>query len=205
MKIKDYKKQLNESIEVIDIHDKISSVAKEKSFEVKQEKAKTKVSGRKIAIFVSSFAVVVLVCVLSIPLILSGGVKHKEMMENSATKEAEPNYTETHSSYESDSTPMAEQKTGASYSEATAYPTAVVEPTGSAPETELEPSEIKGNLVDTYQMYLNSSENDCFDYEEFTDLYNSFLNDETVDEILNAKEYSAQEIEDIEIISSLLN
>lgn len=185
MKIKEYKKQLNESIEVIDIHDKIKDKAKENLVNIKQAPVKKRISGRTIAILASSFVVVIAIGIMIIPLTLSS---HKKSMDFASN---ESNYSQ---SDEKDSTLAPEKE----YS-----PTPVYEPTEASACSPGEPGKAEKNDEDVYNSYSQSGDS-CFEYSEFLSIYGRLKNGETVSDIINSGSYTEEEIKDIEKIYNLI-
>lgn len=185
MKIKEYKKQLNESIEVIDIHDKIKDKAKENLVNTKHVPQKKRISGRTIAILASSFVIVIAIGIMIIPLTLSNSKKSYESMP------LDTNYSQ---SDEKERT-LAPEKTG--------NQAPVSEPTEASAYSPVEPGKSEKNDEDVYNLYSQSGDS-CFEYSEFLSIYGRLKNGETVSDIINSGSYTEEEIKDIEIINNLI-
>lgn len=196
MKIKDYKKQLNESIEVIDVKESVIEYAKGRSYSVSNASLnKRRANGRKLAILVSTFAIIIFASILSIPLIMNGGRKY------SAAKDAAENPLNASENYSVDETKFSPE-----------YPTPMEEPT-EAPTPDYSPTasstlepgrtEVYSDN-DIYDEYYNNS-NKCYDFDGFIVIYNYFKNGNSLNDLLSNNDFSNLEKEDIEIIYDLAN
>ena len=197
MKIKDYKKQLNESIEVIDVKESVIEYAKGRSYSVSNASLnKKRANGRKIAILVSTFAIVIFASILSIPLIMNGGRKYK------AAKDSAKNPSNASENYGVDETKFSPECPSPMEGEPTEASAPDYSPTASST---LEPGTAEAySDNDIYEEYYNSS-NKCYDFDGFIVIYNYFKNGNSLNDFLSNNDFSNLEKEDIEIIYDLAN
>ena len=197
MKIKDYKKQLNESIEIIDVKESVIEYAKGRSYSVSNASLnKKRANGRKITILVSTFAIVIFASILSIPLIMNGGRKY------SAAKDSAENPSNASENYSVDETKFSPEYPTPREGEPTEAPTPDYSPTASST---LEPGTTETySYNDIYEEYYNSS-NKCYDYYDFVTIYNYFKDNHSLNDLLSNNDFSNLEKEDIEIIYDLTN